>query len=138
LCAAVWSQGRFLACAGDQRAAEKGMTMLKNFDDLQKLGKDNVDVAMKQLGAVSKGFQAIAAEVADFSKKSFEESSVTAEKLLGSKSFEKAIEIQSDYAKRSYESFVAQATKLGELYAEFAKETYKPFEGYIAKVSPTK
>jgi hypothetical protein len=112
--------------------------MLKNFDDLQKFGKDNVDVALKQLGAVSKGFQAIAAEFADYSKKSFEQSTAATEKLLGSRTFEKAVEIQSDYVKTAYEGFVAEATKLGELYADLAKETYKPFEGYVAKVSPAK
>jgi len=112
--------------------------MLDNFDDLQKLGKDNVDVTLKQLGAVSKGFQAIATEVADYSKKSFEHSSAAAEKLLGSKSLEKAIEIQSDYFKSAFESFVAEATKIGELYVDLAKESYTPFEGYIAKVSPAK
>jgi len=112
--------------------------MLKNFDDLQKLGKDNVDAVLKQFGAMSKGFQAIATEVADYSKKSFEQSSAAAEKLMGSKSFEKAIEVQSDFFKSAYEGFVAEATKLGELYADLAKETYKPLEGYIAKVSPAK
>src|ERR1700674_1531633 len=120
------------------RGRLKGMTMLDNFDDLQKLGKDNVDVTLKQLGAVSKGFQAIATEVADYSKKSFEHSSAAAEKLLGSKSLEKAIEIQSDYFKSAFESFVAEATKIGELYVDLAKESYTPFEGYIAKVSPAK
>lgn len=114
------------------------MKMLKNFDELQSLGKDNVDVALKQLGAVSKGFQAIATEFADYSKKSFEQSSAAAEKLLGSKSFEKAIEVQSDYVKTAYETLVAEATKLGQLYADLAKETYKPIEGLIAKVSPAK
>ncbi len=114
------------------------MAMLKNFDDLQTFGKDNVDTALKQFGALSKGFQAIAAEIADFSKKSFEESSAAAEKLIGSRSFEKAVEIQSDYAKRSYESLVAEAAKLGELYVDLAKEACKPFEGYVAKVSPSK
>ena len=42
-------------------------------------------------------------------------------------------EIQADYAKTAYEGFVAQATKIGELYVDLAKETYKPFESYIAK-----
>jgi hypothetical protein len=112
--------------------------MLTNFDDIQKLGKDNMDVAMKQFGTVSKGWQAIATEFADYSKKSFEEGSATLEKLLGAKSLEKAIEIQSAYAKSSYEAFVAEATKMGELYTELAKETYKPFEGVLAKVTPAK
>ena len=114
--------------------------MLKNFDvkgfeDVQKLSKDNMDLAMKSFGAVSKSFQAIAVEVADYSKKSFEEGSATLEKLLGAKSLEKAIEIQTDYAKSAYEGFIAGATRIGELYADLAKETYKPFETALAKTA---
>ena len=109
--------------------------MLKNFEDIQKLGKENVDVAMKQLGTVSKGWQAIATEFADYSKKSFEDGSAALEKLLGAKSLEKAIEVQSDYVKSAYEGFVAQTTKLGGLYTDLAKETYKPLEGILAKVA---
>ena len=112
--------------------------MLKNFEDIQKLGKDNVDVAMKQFGTVSKGWQAIATEFADYSKKSFEDGSAALEKLFGAKSLETAIEVQSDYVKTAYEGFVAEATKLGELYTDLAKESYKPFEGFLAKVNPTK
>ena len=112
--------------------------MLKNFEDFQKLGKDNVDVAMKQFGSVSKGWQAIATEFADYSKKSFEDGSAALEKLFGAKSLEKAIEVQSDYAKSAYEGFVAQATKMGELYTDLAKESYKPFEGLLSKVSTAK
>lgn len=112
--------------------------MMKNFEDMQKLSKDNMDAAMKQFGAVSKGVQAIATEVADYSKKSFEDGTAMMEKLFGAKSLEKAIEIQTDYAKSAYEGFVAKATKIGELYADLAKETYKPLEGMIGKVTPAK
>ena len=112
--------------------------MLKNFEDFQKLGKDNVDVAMKQLGTVSKGWQAIATEFADYSKKNFEDGSAAVEKLLGAKTLEKAIEVQSEYVKSAYEGFVARTTKLGELYTDLAKETYKPLEGILAKVTPAK
>jgi hypothetical protein len=112
--------------------------MLKNFEDFQKLGKENVDTCVKQFGTVSKGWQAIATEVADYSKKSFEHGTATLESLLGAKSLEKAIEIQSDFVKTAYEGFVAQSSKLGELYTDLAKETYKPLEGMIAKVAPAK
>src|ERR1700687_5464802 len=102
--------------------------MLKNFDDIQKYSKDNLDATVKAWGQVSKGVQAIATETADYSKKSFEEGSAALEKLFGAKSLEKAIEIQTAYAKTAYEGFVAQATKMGELYADLAKESCKPFE----------
>jgi phasin family protein len=114
------------------------MAMLKNFDDMQKFGKDNMDATMKSIGAASKGFQAIATEVTNYSKKSFEDGTAAVERLFGAKTLEKAIEVQSDYVKTAYEGFVAEATKLGELYADLAKESYKPFEGYLAKVTPSK
>lgn len=112
--------------------------MFKNFEDVQKLSKDNMDATMKSFGALSKATQTIAAELVDYSKKSFEDGTKVMEKLLGAKSLDKAIEIQTDYAKTAYEGFVAQATKIGELYADVAKETYKPFETYLAQGAPVK
>jgi hypothetical protein len=119
-------------------AAGKGTTMVKDFEDVQKLGKDNMDVTLRSLGAVSKSAQAIAAEVTDYSKKSFEQGTQAMERLFSVKSLDKAIEVQTDYAKTAYEGFVAQASKLGTLYAELAKETYKPLEGYFARATATK
>ena len=113
--------------------AGKGMTMVKNLEDLQQVSKENVDMAMKSVGALSKSAQAIAVEVADYQKKSFEDGTAALEKLFGVKSFEKAIEVQTEFAKTAYEGFVAKASKIGELYADFAKETYKPFENLMAK-----
>ena len=40
--------------------------------------------------------------------------------------------------KSAYEGFVAQATKMGELYVDLAKEAYKPYEGYLSKLTPAK
>lgn len=117
-------------------AGRRETTMIKTFDDMQKISKDSLDATMKSFGAFSRASQAIATEFVDYSKKSFEDGTKVMEKLLGAKSLDKAIEIQTDYAKTAYEGFVAQATKMGELYADFAKEAYKPFESYVAK--PTK
>ena len=112
--------------------------MMKNFEDMQKMSKESMDATMKSFGSLSKASQAISTEVADYSKKSFEEGTKVFEKILGAKSLDKVLEIQTDYAKTAYEGFVAQATKIGELYADFAKETYKPFESYMVKVAPAK
>ena len=112
--------------------------MVKNMDEVQQLGKENMDAALKSFGAWSKSMQAIAIEVADYSKRSFEQGTAAAEKLIGAKSLDKAFEVQSDYMKNSYEGFVAQASKLGELYADLAKEAYRPFESQLGKVASVK
>ena len=108
--------------------------MIKNFEDLQSAGKENVDTALKSFGALSKGTQAIAVEVVDYSKKSFEDSTAVMEKLFGVKTLDKAIELQTEYAKSAYEGFVAKASKIGEMYADLAKEAYKPVEKALQSV----
>ncbi len=107
--------------------------MVKNFEEIQQASKENIDLAMKSMGTVSKSAQAIATELADYSKKSFEDSTAMIEKLFGVKSLEKAIEVQSEYAKAAYEGFVAETNKLSEMYTALAKESYKPFESMMAK-----
>ena len=102
--------------------------MLKNMEDFQKFGQYNVDAAMKVYGEWSKGWQAIAAEMTDYTKRSFEESSATFEKLLSARSVEQAMEIQSGYARRAYDGYLHQISKLGGIYAECAKEAYNPVE----------
>lgn len=109
--------------------------MIQQLDQIQKFGQDNMDAVIKTFGAVSKNAQTIAVEAADYAKKSFETGTSTFEKLIGAKSLDKAIEIQSDYVKTAYEGFVAQSTKMGELYANIAKEAFKPYEGIVAKAA---
>jgi hypothetical protein len=64
----------------------------------------------------------------DYTKRSFEEGTATFEKLLSAKSMEQAVEIQSGYARRAYDGYLHQLSKIGGLYAEWAKEAYKPVE----------
>ncbi|MCI0468262.1 MAG: phasin family protein [Beijerinckiaceae bacterium] len=108
--------------------------MTEKFEEFQKLGKEQFEAAAAATSSVAKALQAIAAETADYSKKSFESGSAFVEKLLGAKSYDSAIQIQSEYWKSSYSGFISQATKLGELYSGLAKEAYKPIETAWAKV----
>jgi hypothetical protein len=102
--------------------------MLKNIEDFQKFGHFNVDTAMKLFGEWNKGWQTIASEMTDYTKRSFEEGTAAFEKLLSARSMEQAMEIQTGYARRAYDGYLHQLSKLGGLYAEWAKEAYKPVE----------
>jgi phasin family protein len=104
-------------------------------DEMQKLGKDSMETAMNSFGAWSKSAQAIMVEVVDYSKKSVEGSAAAWEKMVAAKTPEKAMQVQSEFLKSAYEDFVAEATKLGELYVDLAKEAYKPFEGAFGKMA---
>jgi phasin family protein len=106
--------------------------MMKSFEEFQSFGKDGFEAYVASSNALTKGFQAIAQEAADFSRKSFEKSTSAFEKLSASKSLDKALEVQQSLAKEGYESMVAQMTKLNEMYIATAKEAFKPFEASMA------
>jgi hypothetical protein len=111
----------------------KAVAMMQSFEDAGKFGKDVMDTQLKSLAAMSKGVQSITVEATEYSKKSYEQGSTMMEKLFSAKSLDKVFEIQTDYAKQAYEGMVAQATKMGELYSEMAKDVYKPFETMVTK-----
>jgi hypothetical protein len=102
-------------------------------EEFQKMGKDNYDAVLRSYGELSKGFQAIGTRVTDYSKQAFEDATRAFEQLVGAKSFEHAIEIQSQYAKRAYDTWVAEASKIGEMYATVARDAYKPVEKAVTK-----
>ena len=81
---------------------------------------------------------AIAGEATNYSKTYLDKRLAFVEKLLGAKSFDTVIQIQSEYAKTSFEDFVAQSKKIGELYSNLAKLAFKPVEEAVAKSQGTK
>ena len=107
--------------------------MATGYEDVQKLMKDNMDSAMKSVGFVSKSVQALAVEATDYSKKSVEDGSRYVEQLMGVKSLDAMVEVQTEYLKKSYEGAVGQMTKMTEMYMDLAKEMAKPYEGISAK-----
>ncbi len=107
--------------------------MIANMDDIQKLNQANIDGAMKFYGEWNKSMQAIAAEMGDYTKRSFEEGTATFEKLVSAKSVEQAIEIQTNYAKQAYEEYMHQMNRISSMYSDIAKEAYKPVENALKK-----
>jgi hypothetical protein len=73
--------------------------------------------------------------VTDYSKKSFEDGTRASEQLRSAKSFEQVIEVQSQYVRMAYEAYVAELTKLGEMYAGLTRNAHKPVEQAAGKAA---
>ncbi len=101
--------------------------------DMQGFGKENVDVALKSVDAVSKGIQAMTAEAVEYSRRNFEAGGAAFEKLLAVQSVDKAVEVQSDLLRSAYEDYVGQVTRLGEIVTDMAKGAYRPYEAFFGK-----
>jgi hypothetical protein len=111
--------------------------MNQPFETVQKLGKDSFDATVKALEVATTGTQAIVVDTADYAKKSFEHTASTFEKLVGVKSLDAAIEVQTAYVKSAYEGFIAQSTKSRELYAKLAQDSFAPFNAVRSAAQAT-
>jgi len=107
-------------------------------DDIQKTADANVEATMHSFEGATRVTQAIATQIADYSKHSIDQGTKTMEKLLGAKSPDKAFEVQTEYARAAYEGYVAHATKLSQLYTDLAKETFKSYQDFASKLTPVR
>ena len=105
-------------------------------EDFQSYGKEQFEQCVASATSVQHGLQAIASAYGDYTKKSFEDTKSFVEKLSGVKSLDKAMEAQTDFARSSYETFVAESQKIAGLYTDLAKQTFKPYEGLVSKFNP--
>jgi len=104
----------------------------------QQIGKNQIDAADASTNAFPGGFQAIATAYGDYTKKSFEDTKSFVEKLSGVRSFGKAVEVQTEFAKLTFETFVTESQKIGALCGDLARHAYKPFGGgFVSKTIPT-
>jgi hypothetical protein len=102
-------------------------------ETFQKLSKVGFDTAVRSYAEWNKGIQEIATRVTENTKKAFEDTTRTWEQLISAKSVEQAIEIQTQYAKRAYDAYVAEASLLGDWYAGLVRNASKPVEQTVAK-----
>ncbi len=110
--------------------------MMVKVEDIQQYGREQLETVVASATSLQNGFQAIASAYGDYTKKSFEDTKSFVEKLSGVKSLDKAMEVQTEYAKSAYETFVAESQKIAGLYTDLAKQTFKPIEGMVAKFAP--
>ena len=107
--------------------------MFKPLEDFQTVGKDSFEACLASANAMTKGFQALAAEQVEFSRQAFEKGNEAFQKAAGAKSFDQAVEVQQGYAKQAMEAFSAQMTKMTSLFTTTAEEAYKPYESKFAQ-----
>jgi phasin family protein len=111
-------------------------SIMVKVEDIQQYGKEHLETVVASATTLQNGIQTIATAYGDYTKKSFEDTKSYVEKMSGVKSLDKAIELQTEFAKSAYETFVAESQKIAGLYTDLAKQTFKPFEGIVAKFSP--
>ncbi len=108
-------------------------TMTKSFEKFSGFGKENVEAYMQASTAFAKVFERINGEIFNFSKQQVEDGVAAFKAVSGAKSVHEAWEVQSDFAKSALDAYVAQATKMNDLWMGAAKQAAEPFSSRFAE-----
>jgi len=53
------------------------------------------------------------------------------------RSLDKAFEVQTEFAKQAFETFLAESRKIHELHSELARQRVVQLEGFVARITQT-
>ena len=107
---------------------EKAVT---GYDHFLGYGKETVEAYAKAANVAAKGAESLHNEIFAYSKQSMEDTIAATKALMASKSVHEAFELQTDFAKTQFDGYVAQLTKLGEIYVATAKDSFAPIQGRV-------
>ena len=122
-------------------SAEKIQTMMTDFNDRAKaameksakLGEELADLTKGNLEAVAesakiaaKGAESMAQEAADYTKKNFETVTAAMKRYSSIKSPAELIQLNSEIAKSSFDSAIAEASKMSEAFTKLAGDIFQP------------
>jgi hypothetical protein len=96
--------------------------------EFQKAAEGGFEAASRSLSEVNRGFQAMAAEMTDFSKKRMEDVLQAWQQLLRARHFGDVVEVQAQYAQRAYDAYTSEMSKLGEMCLSTARSAATPVE----------
>ena len=115
--------------AKSKETIESGM---KSLDELSTMTKGNVEALMASTKAATAGLETIAHQVAEFSRKSFEDTTAVARAMTTVKTPNEFMQLQSDFAKTQFDAAVAEMSKLSETLVKLAGEVFEPMQNRMA------
>lgn len=111
--------------------AQKNMTegmekMAKGFEDMSAFTQDNLDAVVKSSEIATKAAEGLGHEVSTYTKKAFEDGVAAAQDMASAKNMTELMEKQTAFAQHAFEGFMAQASKMNEIYMSAAKDMAQP------------
>ncbi|MEZ5996375.1 MAG: TIGR01841 family phasin [Hyphomonadaceae bacterium] len=127
--------------AFEQVTTASSEAVRENFDrslaalsEASAFGKQNVEAWLASAAAAQKGFEALSARTVAFQKQAMENHVAATKSLMTSKSVQEFVEKQNDYAKSSFEAYVAELSTVSELVSGLAKDTLQPINERVNAV----
>lgn len=116
---------------GKEKVEEMQDTYAKAYEDFTAYGQEAMQVMVKAGGIFAKGAEDIGKAYFDLAKVTAESGVEATKAVLAAKTINDVVDVQSDYAKESFDTFVAEGTKISELSLKVANETFEPIKAQV-------
>lgn len=100
----------------------------KGYDQFMSFGKDNAEAVVKSANMAGKGMETFNSELFAYTRKSIEGSMAAAKAIMGAKSVDEAIQLQSEFSKSAFETYVDELAKFGDMALAVAKGAAEPLQ----------
>ncbi|CAO3418371.1 phasin family protein [Azospirillum doebereinerae] len=111
---------------------EKATTqLLKSYEDLQAAGKANVEALVESSSIAAKGAEDLSREVVAYSQSALDKTITTGKALLTAKSLQEVVELQNSFLKSSFDSLIAETTRIQELSVKVTNEALAPLSARV-------
>lgn len=110
-------------------ALTKGSKLIEDYADLT---KGNLEAVGASTRAAAKGAETIAQNIAEYSRKNFEEATKALKGLTAVKSPTEAFQLQSEFAKNAFESMIAEASRASETVVKIWGDVLEPLSSRAA------
>lgn len=107
---------------------------LAAMSEASSFGKENFEALLASATATQKGFETLSARYVAFSKMALENHVSAAKSIMTAKSVQEFVEKQNQYAKSSFDAYVAEVTEAAELVSGLAKEAMAPISERVSAV----
>lgn len=103
----------------------------KSYDEIADFGKENVEAVVASSNIVAKGAEVIGKEVAAFAQAAAESNMAIAQKMFTVKNPQEFFDLQSQWAKQSFDALLGETTKLQDLSTKIANESSAPISARV-------
>lgn len=124
-----------MTSVGQEKLTEGFERTMTAMSEVGAFGKENVEAFVASATVAAKGFEAISARAANYSKTAMENHMAATKAIMTSKSVQEVAEKQAAYAKSAFEAYVAEMTKMTELMTGMSKEVIAPINERVTAVS---
>lgn len=119
------------ADAARKQGAQASKVAFDGYGDFASAGKENIEAVVKSGAVMVKGMEILSHEIMAFAKASIEGNMAATKAVLGAKSVNEAVDLQAQFARRSFDQAMAESAKLTEMSIKMTNEAVAPIQARV-------